>query len=468
MYNLQNKLIFIFLGLFTFQLMGQDKQIIIDWQQVPGAGNYLITIENSNQETVNEISLTEPPLSLPLLPGSYRYSIEVFNKFNEPLSSTGWQILEVKKSMTPIAEIPERSFWYNNGQPYESIINISGLEPDAHIYFQQMDKTIDLEYSKLDDHRYSIFTESSFDDEGEWNLHIENPSGKTAQIPNALSIIKYQVPQIDSLSTYSLYYSQHLSEIGITGRGFSKNSQIHLFRADQANKPVSTNFINENSIIFRLDPQLLEPGSYILEIQNKNKEISRAPRELDIIDDTEETQIEQNERTDELTKVLALWGGYRFANPLFYDKEVLTPSTLGASIQLDILLNNSFLQGKRKGDHFFSTLQFSFQKYDYILPTQISLLHLSLDTNLHYKFLKNRAFRPGLLLGIGLNYSQFINWKYDTKNSLDAYIQGGLSFSFDAGSRLRFQQQLFYRQDFYIEHQYQHIQATTSLGVWLK
>ena len=105
------------IGILTSPLLSEDLRVdqSIRWKAIPGAGGYIVEVEDSSGAAILNRKVTSNQLGLNLPPGKYRFRITALNKFQKVGKVYRWQELIIKPVGAPI--VKESPAIYN---PHES------------------------------------------------------------------------------------------------------------------------------------------------------------------------------------------------------------------------------------------------------------------------------------------------------------------------------------------------------------
>jgi len=458
-------LLLLFMAIFPF--FSQEQNVNIDWETIVGAENYLVLIQDSQNEPVYEIPIEKPPLNISLFPGDYRFQIEVYNKFGQRISSTPWKNLEVRKALTPELGQANLSLWYSNHGGFTTFIVAKGIEPDALFTLEHGEIKLALAAEDIGDGQYEVSLDEDIPENGLWEIHVLNPSGQMTVSPEGIKVKPYRKPVIDELSASRFSKEEIFPKLYIYGSGFEENSRIILFSEEERLEVPSINFISNNEIEIPLDTQAMAVGFYNLQILNENQESFEYPLPLSIVE-TEQKSSEILPFAGREKHTFSLQFGTGLSMPMGTTSESLKVSSPGYSVKLEVLINNGLRKGKPVNNALSAGFSLQGLNYQYQTSDEILLQQQSLSFELSCLMVPNALIRPGILLGGGLSLSTQLNSTLSVSASLDFHYIAGFFIQIETDKALFFRHSFLYQQNLYLyENTYQGMMIL-ALGVWIK
>lgn len=236
----------------------------ISWAAAPGAGGYVVEVQNDHQIIVLNQTVTETSINLKLYPGTYRFRLTTLNRFKRAESTSQWFKFQVLAPLAPsfVAIIPDS---FQRGKASDAILRVTDFSRAGSVTLRSPGgENIDLGFELNDTAQLQLHIPALVE-VGQYSLILTNPPQQSATVAAVLTV-NYPPAVVNNLEPEHFAANQIPSIIHLTGKDFSPVSTVTLeFGGKTIALTVKTR--NDSELELAL-PKTMAVGEYQLILQN--------------------------------------------------------------------------------------------------------------------------------------------------------------------------------------------------------
>jgi hypothetical protein len=264
--------------LFAQAAQKKEYKARIVWQEVPGAGGYMIEIRNM-KGVVLFTKETEKSEVFPRLPlGDYQMKITVLDKFKRQANSTPWTKISVTYYETPMFERVEPAQFVIGAKSEEIVIRGDNFNEKIDVKVEGPGSVTVSNVRRISEEEIRATIDFSSAADGKYSIILANPAEKKTSASNVLSLSSPVVQKVDkkieisSVSPSKIVIPGTVVEMTLNGVGFERGARIFI-KQDGKEYDSSSEVRNDKEVVAKIPINTLEIGTCEIVLKQNGREI---------------------------------------------------------------------------------------------------------------------------------------------------------------------------------------------------